>query len=888
MRSSFISESPCDEQHIHGYGFNPQSWLQVERGKLPKASYSPSSIESLIKIAEPPVVPLYKPLDYVEVLSRIHEELEQCTPSERPGLYLVQSQVFRGLGEAKLRQRSLHSAWRCANTVHEKVIFGAWLRYEKRGEEIISDVLASCKKCCREFGPLDVASEVPARNFEIVSSCEMGYSSRVSSTVTFQIRDGRVTCDRRNIASLSIPFCSMLNGPFTESQLELVDLSENGISLEGMRAVSFFSSSYSLGDLPLEILLEILVFANTFCCDRLKDACDRKLASFVSSRQDAVELMALAFEENAPVLAASCLQMLLQELPDCLSDEVVVSLFSSATAQQQLIMVGHASFLLYCLLSEVAMNIDPRTETTVCLSEKLAQLAVSPTQKQIAFHQLGCIRLLRKEYNEAEHHFEVAFSAGHVYSIAGIARVTGLKGKKGLAYEKLSSVMTSSVSLGWMYLERSLYSEGDRKLTDLDKSTELDPTLTYPYMFRAASLMRKKDAKLALEEINRLLGFKLALECLELRICLYLALEDYKSAICDIHAILTLSPEYRMLEGRVAASKIGTLLGAHVEQWNTAECWLQLYERWSSVDDIGSLSVIYRMLESDAAKGVLYFRQSLLLLRLNCPEAAMRSLQLARHHAATEHERLVYEGWLLYDTGHCEEALQKAEESISIQRSFEAFFLKAYVLADSGVDPSYSSTVISLLEDALKCPSDRLRKGQALNNLGGVYVDCGKLDSAADCYTSALKIRHTRAHQGLARVHFLRNNRDAAYDEMTKLIEKAKNNASAYEKRSEYCEREQTMADLQTVTQLDPLRVYPYRYRAAVLMDSHKEKEAITELSRAIAFKADLHLLHLRAAFHEHIGDVPSALRDCRAALSLDPNHQEMLELQKRVNSQEP
>jgi hypothetical protein len=98
--------------------------------------------------------------------------------------------------------------------------------------------------------------------------------------------------------------------------------------------------------------------------------------------------------------------------------------------------------------------------------------------------------------------------------------------------------------------------------------------------------------------------------------------------------------------------------------------------------------------------------------RLNCPEAAMRSLQLARHHATTEHERLVYEGWLLYDTGHCEEALQKAEESISIQRSFEAFFLKAYVLADSGVDPSYSVTVISLLEDALKCPSDRLRKGQ--------------------------------------------------------------------------------------------------------------------------------------------------------------------------------
>ena len=50
---------------------------------------------------------------------------------------------------------------------------------------------------------------------------------------------------------------------------------------------------------------------------------------------------------------------------------------------------------------------------------------------------------------------------------------------------------------------------------------------------------------------------------------------------------------------------------------------------------------------------------------------------------------------------------------------------------------------------------------------------------------------------------------------MTKLIEKARNNASAYEKRSEYGDRDSTKADLDMVTQLDPLRVYPYRYRAA-------------------------------------------------------------------------
>lgn len=884
MRNLFLSDS-FKETQLHA--LNPQSWLQVERGKLSKSSsYSPSSIESLVKVAEPPILALFKPVDYVDVLAQIHEELESCAPKKRSNLYLLQFLVFRGLGEVKLLQRSLHAAWKNAITVHEKLVYGSWLRYEKQGEEVISDLLASCGKCSQEFGLLDVASQIPIENVETNGEC---YDiSQVSSTVFFRIRDEMISCERQKIAALSTPFNTMLNGSFTESHLEIIDLSENGISPAGMRAVSKFSSSGHLEDLSVEVSLEILVFANTFCCEKLKDACDRKLASVVSSRQDAVELMECAMEENTPVLAASCLQVLLHELPECLNDEQVIKIFLNANRQQRATMVGHASFSLYCLLSEVAMNIDPRSDVTAGFLEKLVESAFSTRQKQVAFHQLGCVRLLRKEYSEAEQHFNAAFAAGHVYSAAGLARLACIKGDKLSSYEKLSSVISSYQPLGWMYQERSLYSEGDRKWEDLDKATEFDPTLTYPYMYRAASLMRKQDAKLALAEINRVLGFKLSLECLELRFIFYLALEDYKAALCDVQAILTLSPEYRMFEGRVFASQLRTLVREHVDQWTTADCWLQLYDRWSSVDDIGSLSVIYQMLESDAAKGVLYFRQSLLLLRLNCPEAAMRSLQLARQYAATEHERLVYEGWILYDTGHCEEGLRKAEESISIQRSFEAFFLKAYALADSSLDPSCSATVVSLLEDALKCPSDRLRKGQALNNLGSVYVDCGKLDLAADCYISALKIQHTRAHQGLARVHFLKNDRKAAYEEMTKLIDKARNNASAYEKRSEYCEREHTKEDLQMVTKLDPLRVYPYRYRAAVLMDNHKEKEAIAELTRAIAFKADLHLLHLRAAFHEHIGDISSALRDCRAALSLDPNHQEMLELHKRVNSQEP
>lgn len=894
MRTFFPSES-CKESQLSA--LNPQSWLQVERGKLFKisshssSSSSSSSIESLIKVPEPAILPYFKPIDYVAVLSQIHEELDSCAAQDRANLYLLQFHVFKGLGEAKLMRRTLRGAWKRLSSVYEKLIFGAWLKYEKQGDELIADLLSTCGKCAEEFGPLDVSAELPSTaNDESTSSHETlsVNGNRVSENVVFTVRGEKIVCDRRKISSLSAPFNAMLNGCFSESLSEDIDFSENDLSPSGMRAVCDFCTEGFLGEIAPDLLLEMLVFANKFCCERLKDACDRRLASLVSSRDDAVELLEYALEENCTVLAASCLQVFLNDLPDCLNDDRVVEILQRTDKQQRSIMVGPASFSLYCLLSEVSMNLDPRSDTTVCFLEKLVDLAESDQQRMLIFHQLACTKLLRREYVEAEHLFEAALKAGHVYSVVGLARLAYIRGHKLWSYEKLSSVISSATPLGWMYQERSFYIEGDKRWEDLDKATELDPTLTYPYMYRAASLMRKEDVKAALAEINRILGFKLALECLELRFCFYLALEDYESAICDVQAILTLSPEYRMFEGRVAASQLQTLVREHIESWTSGDCWMQLYDRWSSVDDIGSLSVIYQMLESDASKGVLYFRQSLLLLRLSCPVAAMRSLQLAREHASSDHERLVYEGWILYDTGHCEEGLRKAEESIEIKRSFEAFFLKAYALADSSQDASSSSTVISLLEEALKCPSDRLRKGQALNNLGSVYVDCGKLEKAADCYINALKIRHTRAHQGLARVHFLRNDKGAAYNEMTKLIEKAQNNASAYEKRSEYCDRDQIKADLEMVTRLDPLRVYPYRYRAAVLMDSHKESEAIEELSRAISFKADLHLLHLRAAFHEHVGDVSGALRDCRAALSLDPNHQEMLELHSRVNSHEP
>jgi tetratricopeptide (TPR) repeat protein len=567
---------------------------------------------------DPPILPYFKPADYVSVLAQIHEELEQCTAEKQSDRYLVQYHVFRGLGETKLLQRSLHSAWKHSHNVHEKIIYSTWLRYEKQGEEFITDLLSSCGKCCKELEPVDVSLDIPARaSIPVYPTSTSNDKLEEATMVTFQIGEEMVICERSKIASLSIPFHTMLNGPFTESNLEVINLSENGISAAGMRCIANFSVTGILdGDsLSVDILLEILMFANKFCCERLKESCDRKLASFVCSRQEAIELITCALEENALVLGATCMQVLLRELPTCLEDDQVVKFFSNANREQQYAMVGGASFPFYSLLSEVSMKTDPTSEKTVRFLEKMVEFAVGTSQKQIAYHQLGCIRFLRKEYEEAARAFTAALISGHVYSVVGMARIAFLKGDTILAFEKLTSVMSSSQPLGWMFLERSLYVDSNRKLEDLDKATELDPTLTYPYMYRAINFLKKQDPKAALDEVNRILGFKMALECLELRFCIHLVMENYDLALRDVHAILTLAPRYRMIEGRVAASKIATLLSAQVDKWSSADCWMHLYERWSAVDDVGSLSVIFQMIETDAPKGVLYFRQSLLLLR---------------------------------------------------------------------------------------------------------------------------------------------------------------------------------------------------------------------------------------------------------------------------------
>ncbi|XP_057955451.1 ethylene-overproduction protein 1 [Malania oleifera] len=849
---------------------------------------------------EPPMEPQLKPVNFVETLADLYHRLEACSGPEKSAIYLEQYAFLYSLRDPKLLRRCLQSARQHAADVLSKVVLSAWLGFERREHEhggsssssmVCSGYVLECPRAALlpGYDPNSVndrcqCCQSPRVATHLgVSIGDEGLAPEVESDVCFCIEDEEINCVRDKIAALSSPFKAMLCGNFAESKRKKIDFSENGVSAEGMRALDVFSRTRRLDFFSTEIVLELLYLANRFCCDELKSGCDAHLASLVFNTEDALVLINYSLEQTASLTVASCLQVLLRELPRCFHNLKVVKLLCSSETRERLGMSRHASFLLYYFLSQVAMEEKMSLATTMSLLERLGECATERWQKELAFHQLGCTMLERKEYEGAQCCFEAAADAGHVYSMAGVARCKYKQGLRYSACKLMNSLINKYKLVGWMYQERSLYIDGRERILDLNTASELDPTLSFPYKYRAVVMVEEKEIEAAILEINKIIGFKLSPDCLELRAWFFIALLDYESALRDVRALLSLEPNYMTFHGKVSGDQLVELLSHHVQAWSQADCWMQLYDRWSSVDDIGSLAVIHQMLANDPGNSLLWFRQSLLLLRLNCQKAAMRSLRLAQSHSGSKHERLVYEGWILYDTGHRDEVLSKADKSICIQRSFEAFFLKAFVLADTSADTESSSYIIKLLEEALRCPSDGLRKGQALNNLGSIYLDCGELDLATDCYRNALDIRHTRAHQGLARIYHRQNQKKDAYDEMTKLIEKAQNSASAYEKRSEYCDRELAMSDLGMVTRLDPTRTYPYRYRAAVLMDDQKETEAVEELTKVIAFKPDLQTLHLRAAFFESMGNVNSALQDCEAALCLDPNHTDSLNLHKRA-----
>lgn len=587
-----------------------------------------------LDLIEPQIEACLKSVNFIETLADVYRRLENCSQFEKSGVYLEQCALLRGLPDPKMFRRSLLLARQHAVDVHLKIVLSAALRYARRDDELLG---TSSMDCCGRFIECPKAALMPGYNPESVNdSCnclsarkvdkksdveflmeddEECSTSEEDCDMSFWIGEEEVRCNRYSISSLSRPFKAMLYGSFMEAKREKINFTHNGISVKGMKGVEVFSRTKSLDSFDLDVVLELLSLANKFCCDEMKSACDAYLAKVVFDMDTAMLLIEYGLEETAYLLVAACLQVILRELPSSLNSPNVLKLFCSSEARERLALAGHASFALYNFLRQVSMDDDLKANTTVMLLERLAECSTEDWQKQLSFHMLGCVMLERKEYKDAQKWFKAAVEAGHIYSFVGIARTKHKRGHTYSAYKLMNALISDYTPSGWMYQERSLYCNGKEKMMDLNTATELDPTLSYPYKYRAILMLEENRAAAAITEIEKIIGFKVSTDCLELRAWLLLSQEDYDGALRDVRAIMTLDPNYMMFHGKLHGEQLVELLGPHVQQWSQADCWIQLYDRWSAVDDIGSLAVVHHMLANDPGKSLLLFRQSLLLLR---------------------------------------------------------------------------------------------------------------------------------------------------------------------------------------------------------------------------------------------------------------------------------
>lgn len=620
-------------------GHHFQSSNQTHSEVVSEGSLLPYGLP-MTDLLEPKIEPILKPVDFVETLAGLYNKMDNCLETDRCEVYLEHCSFFRGSSDAKLFRRSLRSARQHAMDVHTKVVLASWLRYERREDELVgSSSMDCCGRniecpkatlvangydpqlvydrccCCRDRGEEEEEEKEDFMKLVDDQECSTSEEDEADGDMSFCIGDDEIRCGRFNMASLSRPFKTMLYGEFIESRREKINFSKNGVSVEAMRAAEVFSRTKSLTSIEPNVVLELLSLANRFCCEEMKCACDTHLASLVCDLEDASLLVEYGLVETAYLLVAACLQVFLRELPGSMQCSSFVKLFCSPEGRDRLAMAGHASFVLYYFLSQVAMEEEMRSNTTVMLLERLVECAKDGWEKQLAFHQLGVVMFERKEYKDAQHWFESAVDAGHVYSLVGVARAKYRRGHMFSAYKLMNSLINNYKPVGWMYQERSLYCHGKEKMMDLISATELDPTLSFPYKYRAVSLLEESRIGPAIAEINKIIGFKVSSDCLELRAWFLIAMEDYEGALRDVRAILTLDPNYMMFYGNMHGNHLVELLSPVVQQCNQADCWMQLYDRWSSVDDIGSLAVVHQMLENDPGKSLLRFRQSLLLLR---------------------------------------------------------------------------------------------------------------------------------------------------------------------------------------------------------------------------------------------------------------------------------
>ena len=76
--------------------------------------------------------------------AQIYAAIDGASNDEKSSLYLEQSFIFRGLDEMKLTRRSIQAARQYSTSIHEKIVYTAWLKYEKRDEEMNINPITTC------------------------------------------------------------------------------------------------------------------------------------------------------------------------------------------------------------------------------------------------------------------------------------------------------------------------------------------------------------------------------------------------------------------------------------------------------------------------------------------------------------------------------------------------------------------------------------------------------------------------------------------------------------------------------------------------------------------------------------------------------------------------
>ncbi|KAE8697861.1 Ethylene-overproduction protein 1 [Hibiscus syriacus] len=521
-------------------------------------------------LLEPQIEPCLKVVDFIETLADLYRRIGKCPQFEKSGMYLEHYPIFKGLSDPKLLRRTLRAARQHCVDEHSKIVLAAWLQYERREDELVGTNSMNCRgrniECPKAtliagYNPefiYDPCNCSKTRRGE--TEDDFSIEDKECSTsdgygdMSFFIGDNEIRCIRSSIASLSLPFRTLLYGDFKESKREKLNLTQSCVSVECLKTAKLYSRNKRLDSFGPRILLELLSFSNKFCCDNLKSDCDSYLASLVNDMEGALLLIEYGLEENAYLLVAACLQVFLRELPNSMHSPNVMKYFCGPDAKERLALAGHASFLLYFFLSQIAMEEDMKTNTTVMLLERLTECATKSWQKQLAYHQLGVVKFERKENKDAQSWFEIACESGHIF-------------KSGCCKNQVQA---------WPQLENN-----------------------------------KIGA--AISEISKIISFKVSPDCLELRAWVSISMEDYERGLRDVRALLTLEPNYMMFYGKMHGDHLVELLRPFVQQWSQADCWMQLYDRWSSVNDLGSLAVVHHMLANDPGKSLLWFRQSLLL-----------------------------------------------------------------------------------------------------------------------------------------------------------------------------------------------------------------------------------------------------------------------------------